>query len=154
MEVLELSKEEDDDNEVSITYCLEDRSIGICFGDEHGVNPLSDTRSAHLLMSGKPLTVVSLHNHPSTQSFSLEDIQFFIGFQSIRLMVLVSNQGVVHYLSKSDGYVPEKAYGLLHEHYKMIDKGMDVKNIIDITDKYLKKCSRVGIEYRKGKEKK
>ena len=38
MEVLELSKEENDDNEVSITYCLEDRSIGICFGDEHGVN--------------------------------------------------------------------------------------------------------------------
>ncbi len=68
--------------------------------------------------------------------------------------MLVSNQRVVHYLSKSDGYVPEKAYGLLHEHYKMIDKGMDVKNIIDITDKYFKKCSRVGIEYRKGKEKK
>ena len=71
-------EDENDDNEVSITYSLDDQSIGICFGDEHGVNPLSDTQSAHLLMSGKALTVVSLHNHPSTQSFSLEDIQFFI----------------------------------------------------------------------------
>ncbi|MBQ9391638.1 MAG: hypothetical protein IJU02_05560 [Lachnospiraceae bacterium] len=150
-EVLELSKNENECNEVAITYCLEDDQIGISYGDEHGVNPLSDTVSAHLLMSGKPLTVVSIHNHPSTQTFSLEDIQFFIGYSSVRLMVLVGNQGVIHYMSKNNRYIPENAYFLLHEFFKMIKGDMTVKEIINITEQFLKRCCEIGIDYHKGR---
>ena len=151
-EVLELSKDQNDSNEVAITYSMDENVVGICFGDEHGVNPLSDTTSAHLLMSGKVLTVISLHNHPSTQSFSLEDIQFLIGFPSIQLMVLVGNQGEVYYMSKRSDYSPEKAYALLHEHFRMLDAEMNVKQILNVTDKFLKRCDEAGLVYGKGRD--
>ena len=45
------------------------------------------------------VAVVVLHNHPSTQTFSLQDIQFFLQYPILEVIVVVSNQGTVHYLS-------------------------------------------------------
>lgn len=51
-------------------------NYGICLGDEHSVDVCSDTQSNHLIVSAKMCTVVILHNHPSLQTFSLDDIRF------------------------------------------------------------------------------
>lgn len=155
-EVLRLSKDENDSNEVAITYRIGSQSagqpeIGICFGTEHGVDPLGDTMSGHLLMSGQALTVISMHNHPSTQTFSFVDIQFLIMYASVKMLVVVSNQGMVHYLVKEEAYQWEKADRMFHSYVKEIPEKASIDSILKVTEKFLKDCKEVGLYYGKGR---
>ena len=50
------------------------------------------------------MPIAVLHNHPSTQTLSLENVRFFLHFESIKVMVVVTNQGIVHYLCKDKRY--------------------------------------------------
>lgn len=106
---------ENNSNEVAITCTLENEVltdvIGISLGDEHSVDVCSDTVSNHLIVSGHKCAVVIMHNHPSTQTLSLEDIHFFLKYAAIKLIIVVTNQGKVHYLCK------DKAYSYLKEVY-------------------------------------
>lgn len=80
--VLKISKEENDSNEVAITYSLDsvklieqgERYIGIALGSEYDVDPLSDTTAYHLISSTEECMVIVLHNHPSLSDFSLTDV--------------------------------------------------------------------------------
>ncbi len=94
-EVLTVSKDENDSNEVAITCDLGvDNPLevyGVSFGTEHEVDVRADTLSNHMLVSQKSVAVVILHNHPSTQTFSIQDIRFFIEFSVLEVMVVVSN---------------------------------------------------------------
>ena len=69
-DVLLLSKEKNDSNEVSITCDLGAdnplSSFGVSLGTEHEVDILADTLSNHIIVSRKSVAVVVLHNHPST----------------------------------------------------------------------------------------
>lgn len=90
-EVLFLSQKYNDSNEVTITcdLALPDplENYGICLGDEHSVDVYSDTQSNHLIVSAKMCTVVVLHNHPSLQTFSSDDIRFFVANRGIGLII-------------------------------------------------------------------
>ena len=48
--------------------------------------------------------VAIVHNHPSTQTLSLQDVNLFLSNASIRVIVVVSNQGTVHYMRKDENY--------------------------------------------------
>ena len=106
--VLLTSQTENNSNEVAITCTLDAdnplEGIGISFGNEHEVDICEDTASNHLILSAKRCAVVVLHNHPSTQTLSLEDIRFFLHFESVKIMVVVTNQWTVHYLCKDKEY--------------------------------------------------
>ena len=53
----------------------------------------------------KPVIDLAIvHNHPSTQTLSLQDVNLFLSNASIRVSVVVSNQGTVHYLRKDKDY--------------------------------------------------
>ena len=112
-EVLTVSKEQNDSNEVAITCDLgADNPLevyGVSFGTEHEVDVRADTLSNHILVSQKTVAVVVLHNHPSTQTFSIQDIRFFIEFSVKEVMVVVSNQGTIHYLRREENYNLKKA---------------------------------------------
>lgn len=81
-DVLVLSKEKNNSNEVAITCDLGSEnplnSFGVALGTEHEVDILADTLSNHMIVSRKSIAVVVLHNHPSTQTFSLQDIHFLL----------------------------------------------------------------------------
>lgn len=74
-------------------------------GDEHSVTIAADTLSNHLLVSQDSIAVVVLHNHPSMQTFSLTDISFFLQYNNVRMMSVVSNYGKVHYLCKDENLI-------------------------------------------------
>jgi hypothetical protein len=71
--VLQISKDENESNEVAITYSMdnadttEDASqyFGVDLGDEHSADPMRDSYSYHLICGSKSCVVISLHNHPS-----------------------------------------------------------------------------------------
>lgn len=150
-EVLVLSKEKKQSNEVALTCDIgsdTDLESGISFGTEHEVDILADTWSNHLIMSNKSIAVVVLHNHPSTQTFSLQDIHFFIQFPMIKMIVVVSNQGTVHYLERNDPYDYESVSGLFMESIEGLDKKSSIKEQYFAALSFLARCSEVGLYYR------
>ena len=151
-DVLLLSKEENENNEVAITCDLESEdplnNFGVAFGTEHEVDILADTFSNHIIVSQKSVAVVVLHNHPSTQTFSLQDIQFFIEYPMIEVIVVVSNQGTVHYLKRDKDYDCKNAFRLFRECIEDLDKNSPVKEQYLASLSFLAKCSEAGLYYR------
>ena len=151
-EVLTVSKEQNDSNEVAITCDLgADNPLevyGVSFGTEHEVDVRADTLSNHILVSQKTVAVVVLHNHLSTQTFSIQDIRFFIEFSVKEVMVVVSNQGTIHYLRREENYNLKKAAALFNECVENLEKDSPLTEVYLASLSFLAKSSEVGIYYR------
>lgn len=151
-EVLTVSKEQNDSNEVAITCDLgADNPLevyGVSFGTEHEVDVRADTLSNHILVSQKTVAVVVLHNHLSTQTFSIQDIRFFIEFSVKEVMVVVSNQGTIHYLRREENYNLKKAAALFNECVENLEKDSPLTEVYLASLSFLAKSSEAGIYYR------
>ena len=108
--LLSISKNENNSNEVAITYRLykepgetEEDRMAIVYGDEHEVDLGADTKTFHLLQSDM-LAVINMHNHPNCSNFSVYDISFFLRNDSVKLLILLSNKGELNYLLKGNDY--------------------------------------------------
>jgi proteasome lid subunit RPN8/RPN11 len=153
--VLRISKEENDSNEVAITYALESVSyiqkneeyIGVAIGSEHGVDPLNSTVAYHLIKGKGDCVVIVLHNHPSLSDFSLTDVEFLIQYGKIKMMVVVTNLGGITYLVKTDRYDYYKAIELINTAISMNNEAKNLKDLQDAADYFLKNCDTVGIKY-------
>lgn len=150
-EVLILSKEENHSNEVAITVdIMSDNPLdnyGISYGDEHSVTIAADTLSNHLLVSQDSIAIVVLHNHPSIQTFSLTDITFFLQYDNVRMMSVVSNYGKVHYLYKDEKFDLNEAVILWKKCTVELDEVSTVKELYYAALSFLAVCSEVGIYY-------
>ncbi len=154
-QVLKISKEENNSDEVAVTYSLESiklietgkRYIGIALGTEHAVDPLSDSTSYHLIRTSKDCVVIVLHNHPSLSAFSLPDIHFLLRYETVKMMVVVSNLGSISYLVKNRKYDFEKAVMLLNKAVDLNNKANKLKDLQDAAYYFLKNCYNVGISY-------
>lgn len=150
-EVLSLSSRENDSNEVAITCDLEAENpleeYGITFGGEYDVDVCSDTRSFHLLHSGKNTAVVLIHNHPSTKTFSLVDLQFLLIYTRVKMLVVVSNQGTVHYIQKDKKFDREAAVSLIRECIDEYNIESSIKERYKASLAFLVRCSEVGLFY-------
>lgn len=94
--VLVYSMEYNDSNEV-VVVSSGDR-WGTEHGTEHGVNISTSTNIMQILLNKSNSFIVMCHNHPSTQTFSLEDLNLFLRFTTIDVFVVVSNLGSVEIL--------------------------------------------------------
>lgn len=154
-QVLQISKDENDSNEVAVTYSLEsarliekgERYIGVALGAEHDVDPLSDSTSYHLIRATKDCVVIVLHNHPSLSAFSLSDVQFFLRYETVKMMVVVTNLGNVSYMVKNKKYDFEKAVMLLNEAVDLNNKAENIRDLQAAADYFLKSCYNIGINY-------
>ena len=124
-----------------------ERYLGIALGAEHDVDPLSDSTSYHLIRASRGCVVLVLHNHPSLSAFSLSDIQFLLKYETVKLMVVVTNLGSVSYLAKNSKYDFEKAVVLLNEAIDLNNKAKNIKDLQEAADYFLKNCYNVGINY-------
>ena len=151
-DVLLLSKEKNNSNEAAITCDLESdnplSTFGVSLGTEHEVDILADTLSNHIIVSKRSVAVVVLHNHPSTQTFSLQDIHFFILHPMIKVIVVVSNQGTVHYLKRDMEYDYKKAFRLFRECMDGLNKSSSATELYLASLTFLAKCSEVNLFYR------
>ena len=122
-QVLIISRDRNDGNEVAITYSLDSRRLisegkeyyGVALGDGNSVDPSDDTVAYHLLNSGERNVIVTIHNHPSLSLLSLADALFLLEYASVRMIVAVTNLGGIFYLAKTDRYDRNAAILLLKE---------------------------------------
>ena len=153
--VLRISKNENNSNEVVITYGMDsveriqkgEEYIGVALGNEHGVDPISNTTAYHLVSSAEDCIVIVLHNHPSLSDFSLSDVQFLLRYASVKMMVVVTNLGSISYLVKGKGYAYDKAVALFNEAVSSNNEAKDLKGLQKAADHFLKNCYMVGIDY-------
>ena len=150
--VLVISKESNDSNEVALTSDLGKpdplHNFGVALGTEHDVDVLSDTLSNHMIVSSQSVAVVLLHNHPSTQTFSLEDVQFFVQHPMLTVIVVVSNQGTVHYLKRDKDFDYGKVVVLFKECIHGLKRNSPSSEVYMATLTFLAKCSEAGLYYR------
>lgn len=153
--VLYISKNENNSNEVAITYSMNsiecirrgEEYIGVALGSEHEVDPISNTTAYHLVSSAKECIVIVLHNHPSLSNFSLSDVQFLLRYASIKMMIVVTNLGSISYLVKGKRYAYENAVALFNESISSSNEARDLKGLQKAADYFLKNCYMVGIDY-------
>jgi arginyl-tRNA synthetase len=153
--VLQISKDENDSNEVAITYSMNsveriqngEEYVGVALGCEHDVDPISNTTAYHLVVNAKECIVIILHNHPSLSDFSLSDVKLFLEYASIKMMVVITNLGSITYLVKDVAYSYKKAVTLLNEAINMNNEAENLKDLQRAADYFLKNCYSVGINY-------
>lgn len=145
--VLLRAKEENNSDEVAITIDLDDLDgkQGFQKGDEHEVEIDADPDSYHLLRAKTRVAVV--HNHPSTQTLSIEDIRLFLHHDPLQYIVVVTNQGTVHYLMKDKDYDFYAAKKLLVECCEDLTRNSSAKEFYNAALDYLTHCSEVGLYY-------
>lgn len=132
--VLLISKNENNSNEVAITYGMDsveriqrgEEYIGVALGNEHEVNLISSTIAYHLVVSAKECIIIVLHNHPSLSNFSLSNIQFLLQYANIKMIVVVTNLDSISYLVKGKEYAYEKAVVLFNE---AVDANNEARNL-------------------------
>lgn len=153
--VLQLSKDENNSNEVAITYSMDNTNLkegadalfGVDFGDEHSADPLRDSYSYHLIHSSKSCVVISLHNHPSLSKISLVDVRFFLENHTVKMLTVVTNLGNVYYLVKKSDYNIGKAIEIFNEAVKLNNDANGLKSLKNASEYFLKTCHKAGIVY-------
>lgn len=146
-EALIVSKDENNSNEVAITYRMCDTSrlsedqrrsvIGIALGDDHSVDPEEDTVSYHLLNATADCIVVIVHNHPSLSKISLADVRYLLRYHSLKMIVAVTNLGSITYVVKSESYDRTKAVDLYDKCVDMYNDADDLKGYQKATNYFL-----------------
>lgn len=145
--ILRIAKDENNSNEVlSIASQNTLKSIRI-MGDEFSVNPSKNEDAQSAFMFAKRKELMYLHNHPSTNTFSLIDIAEFIKYGQIGLLSVITNQGKLYVLHKSNTYLYNVVRDIFTELYTKYQNGMlDYRTVVK---KFLKKCYEGGLYYEK-----
>lgn len=153
--VLQLSKDENESNEVAITYSMDnpegemeaEQCFGIDFGDGHSADPLRDSYSYHLICGSKKCVIISLHNHPSLSKISLVDVRFFLEYPAIKLLTVVTNLGNIFYLVKTKDFNRKKAVEIFNEAVTASNMAVGLKALQKASIHFLKNCHKAGIVY-------
>ena len=148
-EILKIAMEQNNSNEIlSVVQMSLGNSIKV-FGNESGVNPLNSPAVYSLFVNSERHSLAFLHNHPSTNNFSLADIATFLQTKELGLMSVVTNQGEVHVLRKSDNFNFRYAINLAKQAYKNYVSTELTHN--DAVKQFLKNCRKGGVIYEHSK---
>ncbi|HNX65172.1 MAG TPA: phage minor capsid protein, partial [Oscillospiraceae bacterium] len=148
-ELLKLAKTKNNSNEVLLIDDLEFKSEVSILGEEFGVAPAENPFAVSIIEKADKKSLIYMHNHPSTNNFSVSDIDTFICESSVKTLSVVTNQGEVYILNKLKQFDYNKTRAILKEIYdSFIDEEIDDK---DFVSEFLKLCEKGGIEYAKSK---
>ena len=125
-EVLTISKNDNQSNEVALTYSLDYRN---------------------LITTSLECIVIVLHNHPSLSKFSLEDVKFFLNNGTVKMMVVVTNLGSISYLVKKDRYQRKKAVELYNRAVSLHNEGNSIHDYQKAVTYFLSNCHDADIVY-------
>ena len=145
--VLLRSQMENNSDEVAYTIDLDDLDgkRGFVKGDEHEIMIGADAVSYHLIRAGRKVAIV--HNHPSTQTLSMQDIYLFISNKPVHVIVVLSNQGAVHYLMKDSNFDFAAARDLYNSCISDLTKDSPAKEKYNAALDFLAHCTETGLFY-------
>ena len=142
-ELLSYSKKYNNSNEVLALRKItntEKTPTNFVKGTEDSVDFLGDSDTFHLLVSSDERTLELVHNHPGLSYFSMNDINVFMTYPTIKTMTIVTNQGKTWYINKLDNFNFVEAKSVMKD---IVEKYKDKDVAIE---KFLKKGYSFGIE--------
>ena len=83
----------------------------------------------------------------STQTLSMEDVYFFLHYDALRYIIVVSNQGMIHYMMKDLNFDASTATTMGKECTQDLAKDSDKKEHYNAALDFLAHCSEVGLYY-------
>ena len=139
--LLQFAKDMNNSDETLTIFDLKtNRYTDFVKGDVKSVDPYGSTDNYHLLRTAEKNSLAVLHNHPGLSYFSMNDLREFCFNDAIGLMTIVTNQGKVWYLAKTDSFDLKKVS-------KAIATAFNTnQNYDDIVENFLKKAYSYGIE--------
>lgn len=117
------------------------------YGNRVSVNPNISTDAVFLLNSSPNRSLDVLHNHPGLSSFSMNDLNFFMSNQSVRTLTIVTNQGKVMYITKTDVYNHLACRKETQKIYIEFKEGL-IKSQDELVEKMLKSFYNHGVRYK------
>lgn len=148
-ELLNVAKKQNNSNEILFIENLDFNNEVRISGNEFVVSPGKNPFAVSVIAHAERQSLIYLHNHPSTNTFSVGDIDTFVCEKAIKAISVVTNQGEVYILNKLDNYSFNNTRKLLNEIYQSYPNG-DIDDR-DFVKKFLKRCYEGGIEYAKSK---
>jgi hypothetical protein len=145
-QILYLSMNENDSNEVLGIWNTYTGEYITVFGTQSSVEISGNPTAVALFRNSYPKELAFLHNHPSTNTFSLRDIRTFVFSLQIGLISVVTNQGEVYVLQKIGSYDIEKAESFFNNLSKKFP-GQDSESNENFRKQFFKNCGKVGIRY-------
>lgn len=154
-DVLRISKERNDSNEVAIVYSLESQRLiaegrafmGVSMGDEYSVDPTESPNAYHLVHGSIDCVVLCFHNHPNLSKLSLDDIKFFLRNESVRLLAAVTNLGAISYVVKTEHFDWDVARDVFNEAVSKQHEAKNLKGLQEAAEYFLKNCHKANIVY-------
>ena len=145
--LLKIAQAKNGSNEVLMIDDLFFTSEVIVLGDEFSVSPGKNPFAVSVINNADRHSLVYMHNHPSTNNFSVGDIDAFICEKAIKTMSVVTNQGEVYIMNKLSTYSYNNTRNLLKNIYDSFSESeIDDKEFVSV---FLKRCKEGGIEYAK-----
>lgn len=140
--LLEYSMKFNNSYEVACVMNIKENSFtDFIKGTKDTVDFLGNVDAYHLISSSQPRTLELMHNHPALSYFSLNDINVFMNYPTIKVMTIVTNQGKTWYINKLDAFDLHKAQFVMAELLK--------KHVGDedkIIEKFLKRSYDYSVE--------
>lgn len=147
--LLSVAKESNDSEEVGILIDIITWENWVILGKKNKIE-MRDNFEAYLkLKQNRKNTLLFMHNHPGTSTFSGKDFKTFCNNDSLYMMTVVGNDGVVQVLYKTKDFEKDKALSMYYilAMEKYIQKS---NNGILAMKELLSRCSEVGLVYKRG----
>lgn len=144
--LLKIARTQNTSNEVLAILSFANVDEIYVLGTENEVNPAENEKACVAFLSSGYRELMYLHNHPSTSTFSMADIDTFVTQGCIGLMSVVTNQGEVYILHKTRRYTYQKARELLFSIREAANE--DIEKTVAM---FLHDCGKAGIDYGKAK---
>ena len=147
--------QENDGNETAITYNFEDpinpetggMYVAVTYGDDHSVDPFSETNAYHMKYTANGCVLIVLHNHPSLSKISLQDVSYLLYHDPLKMIIAVTNRGSITYIVKSSKLKYVEAVRMTKAAVDEYNAANGLKEKQDITNKFLSNCHKVGLIY-------
>lgn len=103
-QLLSISKEENHSGEVGILVDIIHWDIWVILGDSNKIETKDNPKAHEVMETSRKNTLMFLHNHPSTGTFSGTDFKTFCLNDSLYIMTVVGNDGSVRAITKLAGF--------------------------------------------------
>ena len=139
-EILRVSKDENNSNEVAIIISKNGIQTNPILGNYNSLELEASAEAHHMLLTSPKNSLIICHNHPGGSYYSLNDLGKFIQYDSVGGITIVTNLGNEYYLYKTDSFDKDAFLDFAHE--------LSKKRLTndDYVDELLKKAYNFGVE--------
>lgn len=145
--LLEIAKKYNESNEVGILINIIDWSAWLIIGNGNMVKTKDNPDAYAGLKSSRKNTLLFMHNHPSTTTFSGTEFKTFCSNDSLYMITVVGNDGSVRALIKENSFDANEALAYYNTLATIKYKNYSNNGTLAMRE-LLKNCNEIGLLYK------